>query len=124
MPTINKVTFLGNLTRDPELRYTPSGVPVVQFGLASNRRWKDRNTGEVKEEVCFVDVEMWNKQAETANEMLKKGKPCIVEGRLKLDQWEKDGQKRTKLKISAEKFVAFEPIKKAEEDGDPSEPQF
>jgi single-strand DNA-binding protein len=101
MANLNIVILAGNLTRDPELRYTPSGMAVAQLGLAVNRRFKDQKSGEMREEVTFVDIEVWGKQAETASQYLTKGRPVLVEGRLRLDQWEdkQSGQKRSKLKV-------------------------
>ena len=106
MANLNKVFLIGNLTRDPELRYTPSGTAVAQFGLATNRRWKDRSSGEMREETTFVDVEVWGKQAELAGQYLAKGRPLFIEGRLRLDQWEdrNTGQKRSRLKVVGERF--------------------
>ena len=102
MANLNKVFLIGNLTRDPELRYTPSGTAVADFGLAVNRQWKAQN-GEKKEEVCFVDCQAWARGAELISEYCKKGAPLFVEGRLKLDSWEgKDGQKRSKMVIVVE----------------------
>lgn len=104
MASLNKVFLIGNLTRDPELRYTPSGLAVVNLRLAVNRRYKDRN-GELKEEVCFVTVTAWDKQAEVCNQYLAKGKPVFVEGRLQSRSWETtDGQKRNVLDIRAERI--------------------
>lgn len=93
----------GNITRDVELKNTPSGTPVAQVGLAVNRSWKDPS-GEKKEEVTFVDCEAWGKTAETIAKFFSKGKPIFIEGRLKLDQWEQDGQKRSKLKVVVDSF--------------------
>ncbi len=104
MASLNKVFLIGNLTRDPELRYTPSGLAVVNLRLAVNRRYKDRN-GENKEDVCFVTVTAWDKQAEVCNQYLQKGKPVFVEGRLQSRSWEtSDGQKRNVLDIRAERI--------------------
>ncbi len=105
MASYNKVLLLGNLTRDPELRVTPKGTPVCQFGLAVNRQFKDES-GQMREEVTFVDLEAWGKQAETIAKYLTKGRPLFVEGRLKLDQWDDktSGQKRSKLKVVLENF--------------------
>ncbi|MCX6348779.1 MAG: single-stranded DNA-binding protein [Candidatus Aureabacteria bacterium] len=101
MVSVNIVILGGNLTRDPEVRYTPQGSAVASFGLAVNRSFKTKDGGQ-KEEVCFVDVETWGRQAETVGEYLKKGRPVLVEGSLKLDSWEgKDGQKRTRHKVTA-----------------------
>jgi single-strand DNA-binding protein len=105
MANLNKVLLMGNLTRDPEVRYTPKGTAIANIGLAINRRWTTE-TGEQKEEATFVDIEVWGRQAETANQYLKKGSPLFVEGRLRLDQWDdkESGQKRSKLKIVCEHF--------------------
>ena len=104
MASYNKVLLMGNLTRDPEVKYTPKGTALANLGLAVNRRWTTE-TGEQKEEVTFVDVEVWGRQAETAGQYLAKGRPVFVEGRLKLDSWEdkESGQKRNKLKVVAER---------------------
>jgi len=101
MANINKVLLMGNLTRDPELRYTPGGAGVAAFGIAVNRKWRDSKTNEQREEVTFVDLEAWGKTAENINTYLRKGSPIFVEGRLKLDQWEdkQTKQKRSKLKV-------------------------
>ena len=105
MASFNKVILVGNLTRDPELRYLPKGTAVAKIGLAVNRRWT-AETGETREEVTFVDVEAFGKQAETIGQYLKKGRPILIEGRLKLDQWDdkQTGQKRSKLKVVLESF--------------------
>ncbi len=102
MASFNRVVLLGNLTRDPELRYIGSGMAVSDIGLAVNDRVK-RNDQWV-EETTFVDVTLWGRTAEVANEYLSKGSSVLIEGRLKLDSWEKDGQKRTKLKVVAERM--------------------
>jgi single-strand DNA-binding protein len=106
MTGFNKVILAGNLTRDPELRYTPSGTAIAKFGLAINRKWKDQS-GETKEEVTFVDVDAFGKQAETIGNYLKKGRPILVEGRLKLDQWDdkQTQQKRSRLGVVLESFT-------------------
>jgi single-strand DNA-binding protein len=102
MASYNKVILMGNLTRDPEMRYVPSGTAVTNFGLAMNERYTDRQTGEQKENTCFVDVEAWGRQAEVANEYLSKGRPVFIEGSLKFDSWEADdGSKRNKLSVRA-----------------------
>ena len=104
MPNLNRVMLMGNLTRDPELRFLPSGSAIVGFGLAINRKWKDQS-GEAQEEVTFVDVEGFGKTAEVINQYLKKGRPVYIEGRLKLDQWQdKEGKNRSKLKVVIESF--------------------
>jgi len=106
MASLNKVLLLGNLTRDVEIRYTPGGTALAQFGMAMNRKYRDTKTNEMREEVTFVDIEVWGKQAETANQYLSKGRGVFVEGRLRLDQWEdkQTGQKRSKLKIVADRI--------------------
>lgn len=104
MASYNRVILLGNLTRDPELRYIPSGTAVSEIGLAVNDRRKGAN-GEWIEETTFVDVTLWGRTAEIASEYLSKGSPALIEGRLKLDTWEtNDGQKRSKLKVICEKM--------------------
>jgi len=103
MANLNKVLLMGNLTRDPELRYTPKGTAVADIALAINRVWND-DRGQKQEETTFVDVTLWGRQAELAQQYLAKGLGVYVEGRLQLDQWDDkaSGQKRTKLKIVGE----------------------
>ena len=103
MASYNRVILVGNLTRDPELRYIQSGTAVTEVGLAVNDRRKTA-TGEWVDEVTFVDVTVWGRQAETVSEYLTKGSPVLFEGRLKLDTWEKDGQKHSKLKVVCERM--------------------
>lgn len=105
MASFNKVILVGNLTRDPELRYTPKGMAIAKIGLAVNRNWTNE-AGEKKEEVTFVDVDAFGRQAETLAQYMKKGSPLLVEGRLKLDQWDdkQTGQKRSKLGVIVEGF--------------------
>jgi single-strand DNA-binding protein len=104
MANFNKVILIGNLTKDPELRYTPQGTAVVNLRLAVNRRFRDRNQ-ELKEETCFVTVVVWNKQAETCNQYLHKGSPVFVEGRLQSRSWEDNsGQKRTTIEVRADRI--------------------
>lgn len=104
MANYNRVILLGNLTRDPELRYTPSGTAVADVGLAVKDRYKN-SSGEWVEEPIFVDVTLWARTAEVAGEYLSKGSPVLIEGRLKLDTWEgSDGQKRSKLKVVCERM--------------------
>lgn len=102
MASFNRVILVGNLTRDPELRYIPSGTAVSEVGLAVNDRVK-RNDQWV-DETTFVDVTLWGRTAEIANEYLSKGSPVLIEGRLKLDRWEKDGQKHSKLRVVGERM--------------------
>ena len=106
MASFNKVIIAGNLTRDPEMRYTSKGTAVVRFGLATNRKWKTE-TGEMKEEVTFVDIDAFGRQAEVIAQYMKKGKPLLVEGRLKLDEWEDKNthQKVSKLRVVLESFT-------------------
>ncbi len=104
MANLNKVFLIGNLTRDPELRYTPSGTAVTDFGIAVNRRWTSRD-GEKREETCFVDMQAWARTAEVISEYCRKGSPIFVEGRLRLETWEgRDGQKRSKLRVVVDNF--------------------
>ncbi len=103
MVGLNKVFLMGNLTRDPDLRYTPSGTAVVTIGLAVNREYRDKN-GEVQKEVCYIDVDAWARQAELCAEHLRKGSPVHVEGRLQYDTWESSvGEKRSKHKVRADR---------------------
>ena len=102
MASYNRVILVGNLTRDPELRYIPSGTAVSDIGLAINDRVKKGN--EWVDETTFVDVTLWARTAEVANEYLSKGSSVLIEGRLRLETWEKDGQKRSKLKVVADKM--------------------
>ena len=105
MPNYNKVILMGNLTRDPEVRYTSSGTAIAKLGMAVNRYWRNQE-GQQQEEATFVDVDAFGKQAETIGQYLKKGRPIMVEGRLKLDQWDdkQTGQKRSKLGVTLENF--------------------
>lgn len=102
MASYNRVILVGNLTRDPELRYIPSGTAVSEIGLAVNDRVKKGD--QWVDETTFVDVTLWARTAEVANQYLSKGSPVLIEGRLKLDTWEKDGQKRSKLRVIADKM--------------------
>lgn len=105
MASYNKVILIGNLTRDPEMKYLPSGTAVANFGIAMNERYTDRQTGEQKESACFVDVEAWDRQAEVVNEYLSKGSPIFLEGSLKFDSWETpEGEKRNRLKVRLLRF--------------------
>ena len=122
MANINIVIMAGNLTQAPEVRYTPQGTAVAQFRLAVNRTFRTKE-GQQKEEVCFVDVETWGRQAETCGEYLKKGRSVLVEGRLVLDTWEnKEGQKRSKHKVRANRvqFLGSAPSAGAEDGEAPS----
>ena len=123
MANFNKVFLMGNLTRNPELRYTPSGTAVASFGIAVNRNWTGQD-GEKKEEACFVDVNAFGRRAEVINEYFSKGNPIFVEGRLQFNQWEtKDGQKRSTLRVVAENFQFIGgATKKSEMPGTPTGP--
>lgn len=103
MASFNKVVLVGNLTRDPELKYTPKGTAVAKIGVAVNRVWTSE-AGEKKEEVTFVDVDVFGRTAENVGQYMKKGRPILIEGRLKLDQWDdkQTGQKKSKLGVVAE----------------------
>jgi single-strand DNA-binding protein len=105
MANLNRVLLIGNLTRDPELRVTPKGTAICQFGLAVNRSFKDES-GQTREETTFIDVEAWGRQGETISKYCTKGRPLFVEGRLRLDQWEDkaSGQKRSRMKVVLENF--------------------
>ena len=105
MASFNKVLLMGNLTRDPQLKYLPSQTAVVEFGIACNRKFRTAN-GEDKEEVTYVDITSFGKQAEVINQYFQKGKPIFIEGRLKFDSWEdkQGGGKRSKLTVVVENF--------------------
>ena len=103
MASLNRVFIIGNLTKDPELRYTPGGTAVANLRMATNRKYKDRS-GEMKEEVCFLTVVAWDKQAEVCNQYLHKGSPLFVEGRLQSRSWDgPDGKKRNVIEVRAER---------------------
>lgn len=105
MASLNKVILMGNLTRDPEVKYLPSGTSVCDMGLAVNDRYKDQQSGEWKEKPTFIDITVWGKTAENAGKYLSKGRPVLIEGRLQLDQWEnQQGEKRSKLKVVADRL--------------------
>jgi single-strand DNA-binding protein len=107
MASFNRVILLGNLTRDPQVRYTPGGTAVSEIGLAVNRTWFDQKTNSRREEVTFVDVTLWGRQAEVAGEYLSKGRQVLIEGRLQLDTWDdkESGQKRSKLRVVCENMT-------------------
>jgi single-strand DNA-binding protein len=102
MVTFNRVILAGNLVRDPETRFIPSGTAVTEFGIAVNSRYKSKATNEVKEEVSFFDIVVFGKMGENCAEYLSKGRPVLVEGRLRQRRWESDGQKRSKIEILAD----------------------
>jgi single-strand DNA-binding protein len=108
MPAFNRVIIAGHMTRDPELAFLPSGTSVCKFGLAINRKWRDKD-GNQKEEVCFVDVSAFGKTGETINKYFQKGKAILVEGRLHYQEWtSKEGQRRSKLEVVADGFSFIE----------------
>ena len=139
MASYNRVILVGNLTRDVDLRYTPQGTPVTDSGMAVNDRVKRNN--EWVDEATFVDVTLWGRTAEVASEYLSKGSPVLIEGRLKFDSWEQDGQKRSKLRVVGERMQMLggrgssgrnstasanaysEPIAEAESSGSASPPE-
>jgi single-strand DNA-binding protein len=100
--SLNKVLLMGNLTRDPEVKYTPKGTAVCDLGLAINDSYKAQD-GTIKETVTYVDVEVWGRTAENCKQYLTKGRPVFIEGQLRLDQWEQEGQKRSKMKVRADR---------------------
>ncbi|MCZ6780970.1 MAG: single-stranded DNA-binding protein [Nitrospirae bacterium] len=121
MAGFNKVILMGNLTKNPELRYTPNGTPVTNFGLAVNRRF--RQAEELKEEVCYIDIVVFGKQAEHCGQYLSKGNGVVVDGRLQQRRWEtEDGQKRSKHEVVAQ-TITFLPkrLESGGEQGPPDE---
>ncbi len=121
MSSYNRVIIMGNLTRDPELKQLSSGQSVCRLGLASNRQFKNRQNGQMVQEVCFVDVDVWGPQADTSFKYLQKGRGVLIEGRLKLDTWQSDdGQKHSKHSIVADRvtFLAAQGQENAEADSD------
>lgn len=102
MATLNRVLLIGNLTRDPELKYTPQGTAVCDFAIALNEKFKAKD-GTWQEKVHYIDIAAWGRTAEVCGEYLKKGRPVFVEGRLNQDRWEQDGQKRSKVRVTADR---------------------
>ena len=120
MASLNKVLLIGNLTKDPELRYTPNGTAVANLRIAVNRKFKDRS-GELKEDTCFVTVTAWDKQAEICNQYLQKGRPIFVEGILQSRSWETpDGQKRSTIDVRAERIQFLGGSPRQAENGAPA----
>jgi single-strand DNA-binding protein len=113
MASLNRVFLIGNLTRDPEVRFLSSGTAVADLRMAVSRKFKTQ-AGEDKEETCFVDVVVWGRQAETCGEYLKKGSQAFIEGRLKLDEWEKNGQKQSRIRVVAERVQFLGAPRRAE----------
>lgn len=103
MANLNRVLMIGGLTGDPELRYMPNGMPKTTLRLAVSREWKDKTTGEPKTDVCYIDVIVWNRQAEVCKQYLRKGRQVFVEGRLDFDEWDINGEKRSKHFITADR---------------------
>lgn len=105
--SVNKVFLMGNLTRDPQVRFTPGGTAVAEIGLAVNRRYLDKQSNQWKDEVTFVDVTLWGRTAEVAGEYLTKGRQVFIEGRLQLDSWDdkETGQKRSKMRVVCENMT-------------------
>ena len=122
MANLNRVLLIGNLTRDPEVRYTPKGTAVADIGLAVNRVYSGED-GEKREETTFVDVTLWGRQAEVAGQYLKKGRPVFIEGRLQLDTWDdkQTGQKRSRLRVVCENMQLLG--SRSETEGSPSVPR-
>jgi single-strand DNA-binding protein len=117
MVSLNKVYLIGNLTRKPELRYTPSGTPVAEFGLAVNRHYVTAN-GEKRRDTCFVEVTVWRGKAELCYEQLAKGSPVFIEGRLELDTWEtRTGERRSKLRVVADNLQLLTKNSEFKKDG-------
>ncbi|GIX03253.1 MAG: single-stranded DNA-binding protein [Planctomycetaceae bacterium] len=110
MASFNKVILMGNLTRDPVLKYTPAGTAVTEIGLAINRSWQDRQSNQRREETTFIDVTLWGRQAEIAGEYLKKGRTVLIEGRLQTDSWEdkETKQKRSRVRVVAENMTMID----------------
>lgn len=117
MGSMNRVFLMGNLTRDPELRKTPSGISVSDLGLAVSEKYRNK-AGEMVESVCFADIVVWGRQAETCGQYLAKGAPVMVEGRLQLDQWQTDkGEKRSRLRVRADRVQFLTRSRHGKEEG-------
>jgi len=122
MAAYNRVILMGNLTRDPELKQTPSGAPVAELRLAVSETYRDRQTNQPKEITCFVDVVVWNRQAELCQQYLAKGRPVLVEGRLAYDEWKtQQGESRSRLRVRADRVQFLGSPKRGEaQDGAPT----
>ena len=119
--SFNKIILVGNLGRDPELRYTPQGTPVCSFSLATNERRKDRNTGDNNDITTWFRVTLWGRQAETASQYLQRGRPVYIEGRLRVEEYtDRDGNKRHSLEVSATDMQFIGGGARGEEGGAPS----
>lgn len=122
MSSFNRVIMAGNLTRDPEYKQLPSGQAVCRLGLASNRQFRNKQNGEMIQEVCYIDIDVWGAQAESCRQYLQKGRPVLVEGRLKLDMWDdQSGQKRSKHSIVADRVVFLSQSQQAEANAEPEQ---
>lgn len=122
MASYNRVVLIGNLTRDPDYKQLQSGQAVCRLGLAVNRQFKNKQSGTVVQEVCFIDIDVWGPQAESCRQYLQKGKPVLIEGRLKFDSWQdQQGQTRSKHSIVAERVVFLSSGAPAEADGNVEE---
>lgn len=116
MASYNRIIMVGNLTRDPEYKQLTSGQAVCRFGLASNRQFKNRQTGAQVQEVCFVDIDVWGAQADSCNQYLQKGRQVLVEGRLKFDNWEDaDGNRRSKHSVVADRVTFLASAQQADD---------
>lgn len=120
MANLNRVFLIGNLTRDPEIRYIPSGKAVADLNMAINRKYRT-TSGEFKEETCYVGVVVWDRQAETAGEYLKKGSSIMVEGSLRYEQWETNGEKKNRLRVNADRIQFLDRLKRPAESSESSE---
>ena len=120
MAYLNRVFLIGNLTRDAEIKYIPSGKAVADLNMAINRKYRTAS-GEFKEETCYVGVVVWERQAETAGEYLKKGSAIMVEGSLRYEQWEKDGEKKSRLRVNADRIQFLDRLKRTVEPNQPAE---
>lgn len=119
MASYNRIVMMGNLTRDPELKQLGSGQGVCRFSLATNRQFKNKQTGTMVQEVCFIDVDVWGPQAESCNQYLQKGRSVLIEGRLKLDSWQdQDGNRRSKHSIVADRVTFVSSNAQAAEEGE------
>ncbi len=123
MASYNRVIMVGNLTRDPEHKQLSSGQAVCRLGLASNRQFKNRQSGTMVQEVCFVDIDVWGPQADSCNQYLQKGSSILVEGRLKFDTWQdNDGQRRSKHFIVADRVTFLSSSQSVSEDSSQAQP--
>lgn len=113
MASFNKVIMMGNLTRDPEYKQF-SGSALCRLNIATNRQFKNRQTGNMTQEVCYIEVDVWGNQAESCNQYLQKGRPVLVEGRLKLETWEQEGQTKRKHIIVADRVIFLSSQQQAE----------